>query len=786
LTTTVRITPDTLPGAFKEAIPQLDGTITVPGLTGPVEVVRDSLGIPHIKATTTHDVFFAQGFVHAQDRLWHMEYDRRRAMGRWAECVGEAGVDQDRLMRKAQLAESARRDYGLLNAETRAMLDAYAEGVNAFIQSSPVLPIEFRLLEITPEPWEAWHCGAVFKVRHGLMGSFGNKLWRLRILKTIGQEWIERLRASSGDEMPLIVPPGRTYQDVPDGYGESEGLKNLILALVDVDGGSNNWAVSGSKTASGKPLLAGDPHRALDVPNVYYQHHLTCPEFDAIGYAFVGSPGITHFGHNQHVAWGVTTANSDSRDFFVERFADGDPTTYQYKGAWLPADRHTETISVRGGASVEVDVTVTRHGPIMVGDPKGGTALALAYPAITEPNHSFESILPMLRATTVDELDEAKRPWVDPDNNFVMADTAGTIGYLTRGEVPIRPKENAWLPVPGWSGEYEWTGTVPFDEMPRARTPEQGFIATANQRIIPADFPHYISADWSPPYRGARVNARLRPMTSATPADMTSVHADKLSIPSAAFVELARALTPHDAASAEARDRLLAWDRVMGPSDVPPTIYAVWREQISAAILSGPLFAPLVTAGGTWDLQPSQSMPLAQRLRNVIYGLMKARDEAVLPPGETWESVGASALAKAIAWLTDTLGPDQAGWEWGKIHRTRPRHPLSAVFPELAELLDPPSVGVGGDGDTPQAASYACADGTDYTLAGTSVTRYCFDLSDWDNSGWVSPLGASGHPGSPHFADQVPAWAEQRLHPMLYSWDKIEAAAESRQCLEPA
>jgi penicillin amidase len=666
------------------------------------------------------------------------------------------------------------------------MLDAYAEGVNAFIQSSPVLPIEYRLLEITPEPWEAWHCGAVFKVRHGLMGSFGNKLWRLRILKTIGQEWIERLRASSGDEMPLIVPPGRTYQDVPDGYGESEGLKNLILALVDVDGGSNNWAVSGSKTASGKPLLAGDPHRALDVPNVYYQHHLTCPEFDAIGYAFVGSPGITHFGHNQHVAWGVTTANSDSRDFFVERFADGDPTTYQYKGAWLPADRHTETISVRGGASVEVDVTVTRHGPIMVGDPKGGTALALAYPAITEPNHSFESILPMLRATTVDELDEAKRPWVDPDNNFVMADTAGTIGYLTRGEVPIRPKENAWLPVPGWSGEYEWTGTVPFDEMPRARTPEQGFIATANQRIIPADFPHYISADWSPPYRGARVNARLRPMTSATPADMTSVHADKLSIPSAAFVELARALTPHDAASAEARDRLLAWDRVMGPSDVPPTIYAVWREQISAAILSGPLFAPLVTAGGTWELQPSQSMPLAQRLRNVIYGLMKARDEAVLPPGETWESVGASALAKAIAWLTDTLGPDQAGWEWGKIHRTRPRHPLSAVFPELAELLDPPSVGVGGDGDTPQAASYACADGTDYTLAGTSVTRYCFDLSDWDNSGWVSPLGASGHPGSPHYADQIPAWAEQRLHPMLYSWDKIEATAESRQRLEPA
>jgi penicillin amidase len=782
LTTTVSITPETL----REAIPQLDGTVRLPGLDGPVEVVRDSLGIPHIKASSTHDAFFAQGFVHAQDRLWHMEYDRKRAMGRWAEYVGQSGVDQDSLMRRAGLASSSQRDYGVLNAETRAMLDAYAEGVNALITTTSVLPIEFRLLETTPEPWEPWHSLAVFKVRHGLMGSFGNKLWRTRIIKTLGPEWIERLRASSGEEMPVIIPPGVTFKDVPDGIDESVPLRDLILALGDVDGGSNNWVVSGSRTASGKPLLAGDPHRAIDVPNVYYQHHITCPEFDAIGYAFVGSPGITHFGHNAHVAWGVTTANSDSRDFFIERFKPDDPTRYEYQGEWLRAERHTETISVRGGQPVEVEVVVTRHGPVLVGDPKRGAALALSYPAITEPNRTFDAVLPMLRARTVEELDEAKRPWVDPDNNFVMADTSGNIGYLTRGEVPIRPRANAWLPVPGWSGEYEWTGTVPFEEMPRAHNPEQGFIATANQRIIPADFPHYISADFSPPYRAARVNARLRPLTAATPADMAAVHADKVSIPSQAFVNLARGLAPVDDASKEARDRLLAWDGTMGPESVAATIYAVWREEISQAILAGPLFEPLKAVGGKYALQPALDMPLAQRLRNVFYGLLTQRDPAVLPPGESWETLGASALSSAVAWLADTLGDEQRTWRWDRIHRTRPRHPLSAVFPDLAELLDPPSVGVGGDGDTPQAAPFACADARDYTLTASSVTRYCFDLSDWDQSGWTSPLGASGHPGSLHYADQVPAWAEQRLHPMLYSWDKIEADAEARQHLEPA
>lgn len=780
--TTTRISRESL----RSTIPALDGTLRLAGLDGAVEVVRDSLGIPHIKATTTHDAFFGQGFVHAQDRLWHMEYDRARALGRWAAYIGPSGVDSDTLTRRLGLAASSQADYAALNDETRAMLDAYAAGVNAFISSTPVLPIEFQLLGVRPEPWQPWHSGAVFKVRHALMGSMAAKLWRLRVAKTLGLDWIMKLRAGSGEVSPLIVPPGMTYQDVPDGFGESVSLTTLALGLGDVDGGSNNWTVHGSRTATGKPLLAGDPHRAIDVPNVYYQHHIVCPEFDAIGYAFVGTPGITHFGHNQHVAWGVTTANSDQQDLYIERFAPGDPTRYEFKGEWLPAERRVESIEVRGGAPVQIDITVTQHGPIIVGDPASGAALAAKCLAFMPPNTSFESLLPMLRATSVAELDEAKRPWVDPDNNLVMADTSGNIGYLTRGQVPVRSAANGWLPVPGWTGEHEWEGIVPFEEMPRSRNPEQGFIATANQRIVGPEYPHHISNDWAPPHRAMRVNARLHEMPAATIEDMAAVHADTMSIPSAAFVALAGRITPADAASAAARDQLLAWDGVMRADGVAPTIYAVWREQITQAILAGPAFGPLLAAARTWDPLPTQVMPPAQRLRNVFYGLLMQGDTSLLPPGESWETLGVRALAATTALLTERLGPDQAAWTWASIHRTRLRHPLSAIFPDYAELLDPSSVGVGGDGDTPQNGTHACSDGRDFTVTVSSVTRYAFDLADWDRSGWTSPIGGSGHPGSPHYSDQVDAWSTQRLNPMLYSWSRVEADAESSQRLEPA
>ncbi|HET8625926.1 MAG TPA: penicillin acylase family protein, partial [Thermomicrobiales bacterium] len=582
---------------------------------------------------------------------------------------------------------------------------------------------------------------------------------------------------------PLVVPPGANYARLPDGVGESPVLDAEIAGLYDWGAGSNNWAVQGSRTASGKPLVAGDPHRALEVPNVYYQNHLTCPEFDVIGYSFCGVPGFPHFGHNARVAWCITHAGADYQDLFIERFAPGDPTRYEYRGEWLPAERSRETIRVRGAEPVEQDVTVTRHGPIVVGDPASGYALALRYSATATPNAGFEALLPMLRAASVAEFDAAMRPWVDPCNNLVMADVDGAIGYLTRGQIPLRDQANAWLPVPGWDGEHEWRGQIPFEELPRARDPETGFIVTANNRIVGDDYPNYIALDYAPPYRAERIIARLRAIERARVEDMAAVHADKVSLPSRAFVARLRDIAPADRRVAEAKARLLDWDGTMAPDSVAATLYAAWREETVAAILSGPALRPLTATKE--PLFVLQAMPITARVRASLLALMEADDTTLLPSGETWASLLAAALARAVAWLSERLGPDMANWRWGRLHRTGQQHTLAATFPELAARLNPPTVGVGGDGDTPQAGGFAGAEGHGYTVMGTSVMRYIFDLADWDNSRWVVPLGSSGHPGSPHFAGQLAAWSEQRLYPMPYSRAAVDADAASRQRLEP-
>jgi penicillin amidase len=484
---------------LRAAIPDHTTMMRLDGLTGSVEVVRDSLGIPHIRAGSLHDAFFAQGFVHAQDRLWQMEYDRRRALGRWAEVAGPSGLDHDLLMRRLCIAASAQADDAAFDDATRAMFDAYAAGVNAFIETTPVLPVEFHLTETRPERWKPWHSAAVYKVRHVLMGVWGQKLWRVRQLRAGGPELLLKLRTGASIPGPLIIPPGMDYSRVSDGADELRAAADAMAGAWDTGSGSNSWAVHGTRTASGKPFLCGDSHRALDTPSVYYQNHLICPEFDVIGFSFGGVPAFPNFGHNADVAWGITHASADYQDLYVERFAPGDPTRYEYRGEWQTAERHRETVQVRGGDPVEVDVTVTRHGPIAVGDPADGYALAMRYSATTGPNAGFGTFLSMLFATSVEDLDAKMRDWVDPCNNLLMADRHGTIGYLTRGEIPLRSAANFWLPVPGWTGEHEWQGRIPHEDLPRMTNPEAGFFATANNRIVGDDYPYPICIDFAPP-----------------------------------------------------------------------------------------------------------------------------------------------------------------------------------------------------------------------------------------------------------------------------------------------
>ena len=785
------------------AIPDTASELTLKSPDAPIAVFRDGHGIPRVRAESVRDAFFGQGFAAAQDRLWHMDCDRARARGRWAELVGESGLEHDKTMRRFQIAASVERDWDALSQDARDMFEAYAAGVNAFMESAAALPVEYSLIGARPERWDPKDCLAAFKVRHIMMGVFEGKTWRARLVNEFGAERAARLLKGYQPGQLVIAPPGDEYDgDFLNGADEMAKALAAVEWMEDADAGSNNWAVHGSRTASGKPLVAGDPHRGLDTPNVYYQNQIACPDFDVIGLSFPGVPGFPHFGHNDSAAWCVTHAGADYQDLYAEkmRAAAGGGAEYLYKEEWKACEVRRETIRVRGGETLEIEVRVTEHGPIIAQSADGTRGLAFKYTATAAPNLGFESLLQMLYAQDADALDESMRNWVDPCNNFVFADVHGDIGYLNRGQVPIRPMANAWLPVPGWTGEYEWRGMIPFEELARVRNPRGGVIVTANNRIVNADYPHYIALDFAPDYRAQRIFDRLSELDKATVEDMAAIHADTVSIPAQIYSRFIAGMdAPEDDWSAACRRALLDWDGDMSRDLVAPTIYSAVRAELQGIVYSGilgNLYAEAVSANGRGA--PGHLRQLASL---IVSDLWSGRASLESPDGETadWQPLIAHVMGQPLIFenIRRKLGEDMSAWTWGSVHHTKPEHPLSALFPDAAHLLNPPSFAVSGDGDTPQAGSYAApplyggegnGDATPgpFTVSGTSVARYVWDTSDWDNSRWIVPLGASGHPASPHYADQAAIWADVKLIPATYSWDKIEREAESVQTILPA
>jgi penicillin G amidase len=755
------------------ALPQMNGTLTLKGLHGAVTVMRDHWGIPHIRAHGTWDAFCAQGFVHAQDRMWHMEWDRRRAYGRTAELIGTFGVEADRLARRFQIERASKADWEILNGESRAMVEAFTAGVNAYIERTPVPSLEFETLGIRPDPWRVWDCLSIFKIRHVLMGLLHNKLWRLKVVLKLGGKRAAELYPNYRADMPLIIPPDAIYH----GRGElAMPLLEQAAQLLPGAGGSNNWVLDGTKTRSGKPLLAGDPHRAIDVPNVYYQNHLRSDEWDVLGVSFPGVPGFSHLGHNERVAWAITHAGADYQDLYIERFAPHDANLYEHKGEWLPAETSEERIKVKGGADIVETVRRTLHGPVIEDGPWEHHGLAFKFIAF-EPGKAFECFLPMMRARTTEELREAQREWVDPAQNLIMADVDGNIGYHTRGRVPIRSAYNRWLPVPGWSGAHEWSGYIPFDEMPRTLNPETHWIATANNRVVGDEYPHYLSDDPGMGYRYMRIAELIRPLRDATADDSAAMQADRLSVFAREFVPLLIAIEPDDD-SREALALLRSWDYRLEPDSVPAAIYAATRDALMRLLVE-PIFGPELT-DEMFSIGRGGSAH-AMRLRSYVPSFIREQDTRLLDPGDparaTWPAALRTALRTALATLRADLGGDMRGWQWSKLHRTGPIHPLS-VLPEVGARFNPPGVPYGGDGDTVQAAGYFPALG--FTVAGTQCYRQIIDLGDLAHARWAVPLGASGHPNSPHYTDQVGPWSTNQYVPMLYDWTEIEQGAEAK------
>ena len=767
---------------LSSAIPSMDGEIRLTGLQDTVTVWRDSLGIPHVRAANERDAWFAQGFVTAQDRLWAMEYDRRRAVGRWAEAAGGSVVGQDMQMRRHRLEDAARADYAAAGPRARAMLDAYAAGVNAFINSDAPLPVEYAITGIVPETWEPWHGLAIFKVRHIFMGVFESKAWRARLVKELGPERAAELFPSYPPGQPVIIPTGADYDGPVD-----IGLQQMLEAAADLnlvgetDSGSNSWVISGAFTATGKPILAGDSHRGLDTPSVYYQNHIACDKFNVIGVSFAGLPGFPHFGHNGHVAWCVTHTAADYQDLYIERFNDADASLYQRQEDWYNADVRDEVIKVRDGQDVHIRTWATHHGPVVGGDPLLGYALALRYTACDDGDPWTDILINMLETRTVPELADSMKGWVDPVNNFVMADSDGNIGYQCRGEIPRRPGDApAPLPFAGWDGQHEWQGPIPFADLPRNINPPEGYIVTANNRPVVADYPYYLSMDFAPGYRATRVTHGIKSITNPSANDMGRIHAERISLPAQTCVAaLSKLLQPSYAQTASALRRLRAWSGSMDPDAVEPTIYSAMRDALLWRLLNHNLGERL--AALAWEPVDRGRSVFFNRFRNLVTDAIAANDTALLPQRETWPTALSAALDEGVRTLNAKLGRNVENWTWSRVHQTRPQHPLSLADPALGPVLDPPRIATGGDADTPWAGPYSPADFA--ALGGLSVFRYAYDPADWDRSLWAVPLGSSGHPASPHFADQAEMWGQVRMAPMMYGWERIAAHAETKQVL---
>ncbi|MGI8915487.1 MAG: penicillin acylase family protein [Chloroflexota bacterium] len=757
-----------------------DGTLDARGLLASLTLRRDHYGIAHLRAANEHDAWFGQGFASAQDRLWQMEYDRRRAVGRWAEVAGPDSVAGDVLARRLQLERSARADVAAMSAATRAMFEAYAAGVNAFLHSGQPLPVEYRITGLTPEPWEPWHSAVSFKIRHVLMGPWQQKLARGVLLARVGVETYAKLEGRPPAGSPVILPPGSAVAPLLElAVEEIVAAARQLGFLAEVEAGSNSWAVHGSRTTSGSPVLCNDSHRALDVPNVYWQIHVTCPALDVIGATFPGVPGFPHFGHNGRVGWNITHAMADNQDLYVEQFDVDNSGHYRTPEGRATAEQRRETITVRGGEPVTVELWRTGHGPIVHGDPRRGPALALRYTGTEEPNRGFEVLRPMLTARTVAELLEVQRGWVDPGNNLVCADSDGNIAYQTRGRVPVRQGEaHRHVPVPGWTGEHEWDGDVPFERLPRAINPPEGFIATANQRIIAADAP-YLGAFYATPFRAQRIVNLLTAGDRLTPEQVMALQGDTTSLAAQAWSRLFHRLGPFGGDAEQARRLLGVWDGNLLPADPAALLYACFRRAVARR-----LFAPLVgrevwtwLAGGT---SPATGTIVGQWLGNLVWRL----DEDGTPPdGSDWATVLPGPLAEAWA---AAGSPDAAGRRWDAVHATNAQHPLVALFPEQAAALNPPRVPMGGDADTIQAAGYPWSPGTPFDVTGLSVYRQVIDLSDIATSTFVIPGGASGLPGTPHFADQLEPWRAHRRVPMWYREEDVAAAAVHTLTLRPA
>ncbi|MFJ8014288.1 penicillin acylase family protein [Streptomyces sp. NPDC096339] len=678
--------------------------------SGAYEVFRDPWGIPHLRAADHLGLAYAQGRATVFDRAWQLEVERHRAQGSSAAFLGAESVAWDRFARQCLLADTARRCYEALDAETAAWVRAYVDGINDGLAAGAARDGRFARTGLTPAPWEPWVPLGIWISTHILFSGFATKLWR------------ERAARALGDEAATLF--------ATDGPGTA---------------GSNGWLVPGDRTVTGAAIIAGDPHRFIEDPGVYQQIRLSCPEYDVLGLAVPGVPGLAHFGHAGTVAWAITNAMADYQDLYVEelRRAGSAVEALGPDGEWEPVHRHTETVRVAGGEDVEVEVLETARGPVVVRtQAPDEQTLSLRYPPRVREDLGFAALPALLRARTVADVDRALDGWAEPVNVVHAADSEGGLLHRVAGAVPLRDPANRLRPVPARDARHAWQG---WAETPDE--PVQGFAVMANARGIASP----LGVEFAPPHRANRIRELLSGQTRWSPKAMADVHRDTYLGSAAPLLDLLPGFADLTPAARELRTRLLAWDRHMDADSADATLFAAFRTATVRRLAADPVFADLWGApDGPEVFHPW--LYLVPRIGYALEGLLAA---PLLPELDRAAHVRAA--------LEETAAADAPETAWSEVHRLAP---WSALPDPQAEWP-----GLGGDHDCVNATS-SVPGFTDLT-ARASAARYVWDLARREDSLWAVPLGADGVTGSPHHRDQLPLWARCELVPVVTDWARL-------------
>lgn len=756
-----------------QTVPPASGEGRIPGLERPVEIVRDREGVPHILAESLPDALAALGFAHAQDRLWQMESARRLIQGRLSELFGPLALDNDILMRTFDLDGHARRSFAALPAEAREKLEAYSRGVNAWIERDtallePRLPPEFLLLGHRPEPWHPADSVAVVKLLAMMLSNnVGHEMRRLR-LAAHGLS-----PAEIADLLPIAQADGAAalpdLRDLLPLERVAAGPAALQTALIDGilgTGASNNWVLSGARTTGGKPLLANDPHLRLSVPSIWYFAHLSVRVpgkawLDSVGGTVPGAPLVV-LGRTGSVAWGFTNTGSDVQDVFIEKVNPDNAAQYLTPEGWRNFVEQPVTIRVKGAADHHVVRRTTRHGPVLPDGWRGigsllrpGHVAALAWTALSDEDTTIAAGLMADDMTSVAEFIAHQRLYIVPMQSMVVADTSGTVALIAPGRVPIRDPANAVggrAPVPGWDARYDWKGFLPFSALPQVINPPSGAIGTANARIVPKEFPAFLTHDWESPWRQLRIDELLALRSKHTPADMVAMQTDVVSLADRRLKSLMTDLVRVRARTeVPLLDRLAAWDGGMRADAMEPLVFVAWQREAVRAIFEDDL-------GGAfrsfWD-------PHADTLIDLLEGRARSRDwcdDRRTPARETCEDVVAVALVRALAQLTWQFGPHRNGWRWGDAHMADGENRVLSAIPLFGALtaVKPP---IGGGTYTINRGSVDFSSARPFAATGGASMRAIYDLAEPERSKFIHSTGQSGNPMSRHYADFAERWA---------------------------